>query len=65
MKYKIEVHAFGYEDTCKVVEASSLRQAKQSELKAKVEWCDHNAIDVDSDFEMPFTRTSKVVGGGQ
>lgn len=60
MKYKIEVHALGYEDTAKVVEAPSLRVAKQQERQAKVEWCDHNAIDLDTDFEMPFTRISKV-----
>lgn len=60
MKYKIEVHALGYEDTSKIVEASSLREAKREERQAKVEWCDHNAIDLDSDFEMPFTRITKV-----
>ena len=60
MKYKIEVHAIGYEDTAMIVEAPSLRVAKQSELKAKVEWCDHNAIDYDGNFEMPFTRITNL-----
>jgi len=60
MQYKIEVHALGYEDTTKIVECSSLREAKQHERQAKVEWCEHNDIDLDTDFEMPFTRVSKI-----
>ena len=60
MKYKIEVHALGYDDHAKIVDAPSLRVAKQFELQAKVEWCDANDIDTDSDFEMPFTRITKL-----
>jgi hypothetical protein len=59
MKYKIEVHSQGYEDTCKVVESPSLGVAKREERQAKIEWCEHNDIDLDSNFEMPFTRTTK------
>lgn len=63
MKYKIEVHSMGYEDTSLVVEAPSLRVAKQSERAAKVAWVDHNGLDWDSDiWEMPFTRVTKVSG---
>ena len=61
MRYRIEVHSLGYEDTSKVVEASSLREAKRFERDAKVEWCEHNAIDLDSNFELPFTRITKEV----
>lgn len=60
MKYKIEVHSAGYEDYAKIVDASSLRHAKQLEGKAKIEWCDVNDIDADDNFEMPFTRISKI-----
>lgn len=60
MKYKIEVHAQGYDDLAVIVEVPSLAKAKQQERAAKVAWCDHNAIDVDTDFEMPFTRITKV-----
>ena len=52
MKYKIEVHSLGYTDHIKEVDAPSLRVAKQSERQAKV--------DLDGDFELPFTRTTKV-----
>ncbi len=60
MTYKIEVHSLGYEDTCKVVDAPSLRVAKQQERQAKLEWCEHNDIDLDSSFDLPFTRIFKV-----
>lgn len=61
MKYKIEVHSLGYEDTSLIVDASSLRQAKQSERQAKIQWFDHNAIDLDDDtIELPFTRVTKL-----
>lgn len=60
MRYKIDVHATGYEDFTKVVDAPSLRVAKQSERQAKLEWCEHNDIDLDDNFEMPFTRVSKL-----
>lgn len=59
MTYKIEVHSLGYEDTSKLVDAPSLRVAKQSERQAVLEWCEHNAIDLDSSFDLPFTRTTK------
>ncbi len=65
MKYKIEVRSLGYEDHTKIVDVPSLRVAKQYERQAKVEWCDANAIDLDDNFEMPFTRTTKVQGGGK
>lgn len=60
MKYKIEVHAVGYEDHVKIVEAVSMREARRGELAAKIEWCELNDIDVDTDFEMPFTRITKA-----
>ncbi len=60
MKYKIEVHSIGYTDHTKMVDAPSLRVAKQSERQAKIEWCHANDIEVDSSFDMPFTRTTKV-----
>lgn len=61
MKYKIEVHSLGYEDTAKIVDRPSLSQvAKTDILEAKVEWCQHNDIDLDSNFELPFTRVVKV-----
>lgn len=60
MKYKIEVHSQGYEDTALIVDANSLREAKRREREAKVAWCDHNAIDLDGNFDMPFTRVTKI-----
>lgn len=60
MNYKIEVHSEGYVDHSKTVQASSLREAKRHEREVKVEWCDKNDIDLDSNFELPFTRTTKV-----
>lgn len=60
MKYKIEVHSLGYEDTHKFVDVASLREAKKFEREAKLEWCEHNDIDLDDNFEMPFTRVTKV-----
>lgn len=61
MKYKIEIHALGYEDTAKIVDRPSLnRVTKTDVLEAKVEWFDHNDIDLDGNFEMPFTRITKL-----
>lgn len=60
MKYKIEVHSLGYEDTTLVVDARSLREAKRHEREAKVQWMDHNAIEWDGNWEMPFTRVTKL-----
>lgn len=62
MKYKIEVHSEGYEDTQTVVEADNLKKASSGfNLRlAKLQWCEHNDIDLDSDFELPFTRISKL-----
>ncbi len=60
MKYQIEVRSLGYENHTKTVDAPSLRVAKQSERQAKLEWCDLNAIDLDDNFEMPFTRITKL-----
>lgn len=62
MKYKIEVHSLGYEDTSKVVEAENSQKAKSgfNVRSAIIEWCEHNAIDLDTNFELPFTRISKV-----
>lgn len=60
MTYRIEVHAIGYEDTSLVVNAPSLREAKRSERHAIIVWCDYNDIDLDSNFNLPFTRTTKV-----
>ncbi len=59
MKYKIDVHSIGYEDTSLTVEADTLKQAKWFEQQARVEWCNHNAIDLDS-LDLPFTRTTKT-----
>jgi len=60
MKYKIEIHAMGYEDTAKVVDRQSRnRITKNDILEAKVEWINHNALDVD-DCEMPFHRITKL-----
>ena len=60
MKYSIQIHSIGYTDHTKIVEAPSLRVAKQFERQAKVEWCDANDIDLDSSFELPFTRITKL-----
>lgn len=60
MKYKIEVRSLGYEDHTKVVDVSSLREAKRFEREAKVEWMDKNALNPDAEWEMPFTRVSKL-----
>ena len=62
MKYKIEVHSQGYEDTFKIIEAPSMSVAKQgfNVRNAMVEWCDHNALDLDGNFELPFTRITKL-----
>lgn len=60
MNYKIEVHSLGYEDTSKTVDAGSLREAKRFTRDAIIEWCDHNDIDLDSNFDLPFTRILKV-----
>jgi serine/threonine protein kinase HipA of HipAB toxin-antitoxin module len=61
MKYKIEIQSLGFETTSKIVDRPSLnRVTKNDILEAKVEWCDHNAIDTDDNFEMPFTRITKV-----
>lgn len=57
--YKIEVHAIGYEDYTKLVQAETLAQAKRQELYAKAEWCKANDVDEDT-VEMPFTRTTLV-----
>jgi hypothetical protein len=58
MKYKIEVHGNGYEDHIKIIDAPSLRVAKQYERQAKLEWIERNDLDVD-DCELPFTRVGK------
>lgn len=60
MQYRIEVHSLGYEDTFKIVDAPSLRVANQERSKAIVEWADHNALDFDGVWDLPFTRTIKV-----
>lgn len=60
-KYKIEVHSVGYEDTSLVVErVSQNRITKTDILQAKVAWCEHNDIDLDGDFELPFIRITKL-----
>lgn len=61
-KYKIEVHSLGYEDTAKVIEAESEAKAKSgfNVRSAIIEWCEHNDIDLDDNFELPFTRISRV-----
>lgn len=60
MNYKIEVHSLGYDDTAKLVDKPSLREAKREVRQAIIEWCDHNDIDLDSNFDLPFTRVLKV-----
>lgn len=61
MKYKIEVHSLGYEDYSKVVDRSALSKVSKTDiLEAKVEWCEHNDIDLDSSFDLPFTRITKL-----
>lgn len=62
MKYKIEVHSMGYEDTSTVVEADTAQKAKSgfNMRSAILQWCEHNNIDLDSNFELPFTRISRV-----
>lgn len=59
-EYKIDVRGLGYDDCTLTVKASSLREAKRYEREAKVRWCELNNIDLDDNFEMPFTRTTKV-----
>lgn len=61
MRYRIDVHSLGYEDYSTIVEASSLFHAKRHERDAKIKWCELNAIDLDNNFEMPFTRTQKAI----
>lgn len=58
--YQIQVHSEGYEDHTKIVQAANERQARQQERAAKVEWCELNDIDIDTDFELPFTRISRI-----
>ena len=58
--YKIEVHSQGYEDYTLMVKAPTLRDAKRREREAKVAWCDLNDIDLDSTFDLPFTRVTPV-----
>lgn len=62
MKYKIEVHSEGYEDTATIVEAETSQKAKSgfNVQGAILQWCEHNDIDLDSNFELPFTRISRV-----
>ena len=60
MKFKIEVHGHGYEDTAFVVDKPSKNRITKTEiLQAKVDWCDKNDIDVDS-VELPFTRITRA-----
>lgn len=60
MNYKIEVHSVGYEDTAKVVDVASLREARRFVRDAIIEWCEHNELDFDGNWEMPFTRVTKI-----
>lgn len=61
MKYKIEIHSLGYEDHAKIVDRPSLKHVTKTDiLQAKIEWSERNAIDLDSNFELPFTRITKV-----
>lgn len=61
MKYRIEVHSLGYEDTELIVERPALSKVSKSDvLQAKVQWCDHNDIDMNSSFELPFHRITKL-----
>lgn len=61
MKYRIEVHSQGYEDHSKVVDRPALSKVSKTDiLQAKVEWCDKNDIDTDGNFELPFTRITKI-----
>lgn len=58
--YKIEVRSVGYDDHVLTVEAKNEREARRSELQAKTEWAIKNDIDLDNDFEMPFTRITRI-----
>jgi hypothetical protein len=60
MKYKIEVHSIGYEDTFKIIEAPTSQAAKSgfNRRAAIIEWLEHNDIDIDS-MELPFVRITK------
>ena len=62
MKYKIEVHSIGYTDHHKIVEVPSMAAAKQGfhVNSAIAEWCDLNDIDIDGNWEFPFTRVTKA-----
>ncbi len=61
MTYQITVSSLGYDDHIKVVHAESLRQARQQERLAKVEWMDLNAIDFDDDtLKLPSAETIRV-----
>lgn len=59
MKYLIEVHSIGYEDTSLVVEDDSLAKARQKIQFAVLGWLEHNDADVDT-VDLPFTRIRRV-----
>ena len=58
-RYKIEIHSLGFDDITVVVDHAP---TKTDILAAKAEWCRHNDIDVDSEFELPFTRITRLAG---
>lgn len=60
--YRIEVHSIGYEDTALEVRAENLQKASSgwNRRNAILKWCEHNDIDLDSNFDLPFIRISKV-----
>lgn len=62
MTYKIEVHSEGYEDTFKVIHAETSQKAKSGfNMRAAIlEWCEHNDIDLDDNFDLPFTRITRL-----
>ena len=61
-RFKIEVHSLGYEDTSIEVDAPKLKVAGcQANIdKAIAAWCEHNALDVDNDWGLPFTRVMRL-----
>jgi len=63
MKYLIEVHSLGYEDTSTEVGAVSrvAASSKANIQKAIIAWCDHNALDINNDSGLPFTRVIRLL----
>lgn len=62
MKFKIEIHSTGYENTSITVDRKSRGHVTKTDiLQAKAEWCKLNDVDMDSEFDLPFVRITKAI----